>query len=159
MTALKHHSECAVDAEDLPWCGGATFGGGGVLLFFVRDSDCLYVPAGPARIVDDAPTLSPIAPPSSFQTTNNPPPDPDPDDSNRISSPPSMASQQVDAPQAAAGEQSLPSRPAKQPKDKAPKGGKNAGLEVSGGSRERKEMRAKGEKRRRKGDFGVIWVL
>lgn len=43
-----------------------------------------------------------------------------------------MASEQVDTPKAAEGApaQDLPSRPAKQAKDKAPKGGKKEGLEV-----------------------------
>lgn len=46
-----------------------------------------------------------------------------------------MSSEQIDAPKAAEGappQQVLPSRPAKQPKEKTAKGGKNAGLEVRG---------------------------
>lgn len=44
-----------------------------------------------------------------------------------------MSSEQVDPPKAAEGApaQDLPSRPAKQPKEKGAKGGKKEGLEVS----------------------------
>ncbi len=45
-----------------------------------------------------------------------------------------MSSDQAAAAPKAAEAQSLPSRPAKQPKEKAPKGGKSAGLEVGGRS-------------------------